>query len=211
MAEAWPLSTFPVSALNWKPRKVRRGGGMGITGPGQTGQSAGRWWEVNLPGSVLESQTARRIWDALIDRGDGGFATFEVPYLEETPETGKTARFGAAAALRATQVRIERVAGFSGALALGGPAAFSVTHATQGKRLYRIQRIITANIATNTDLVEINIPLREAVADDQAIDFNTPACLMRIEDPDDEAYPTFDATWTAEVGVRLVEAFEQAI
>ncbi len=212
MAEAWPLSTFPVKALQWKRRRIRLGGGGALFGPGQIGiGGGGGWWEVNLPGSLLYDQTAKRTWEALIDRADGGYAVFEVPYLEETPVSGTTAKFGAAAALGATQVRITRQSGFNGALAIGGPAAFTVAHSTEGDRLYRIQRIVTANIATNTDLVELNIPLRQAVANNDPVDFNAPRCLMRIADDSDDAYPEMDGAWISEVGVRLVEAFEQGI
>jgi len=212
MAEAWPFSTFGVGSLGWKLARTRIGGGMSISGRGQVGVvDGGGSWEVDLDETSIATQTERRIWNALILRADAGGAVFEVPYLEEEPVSGTTARFAAAADLGATTAQIQRQGGFSAALALGGPQAFTVVHATEGARLYLIRKITSAGSAGagGIDTVEFLPALREAVTLNQAIDFNSPRCLMRLEDPNDDAWPVMKAPWTADVGVKLVEAFRQ--
>ena len=208
MPEAWPLSTFPVKALQWKRRLMRFGGGLGVLGPSQVGLGGGGgWWEARLPGSVLVDAADALEWEGRIDDADGGFKVWEVPYIREDQPSGTVAKFGAAAARNATQVRVTRVSGFSAPLKRG--MVFGVSHATQGKRIYRIKRVVTANISAGVDLVVLNLPLREAVANNQAVDFNTPACVMILDDPNDDAYPEFDGAWQAEVGVNFREAVEQ--
>lgn len=78
-----------------------------------------------------------------------------------------------AAALRAVQLV------FTGNLAgrpLMGGEWFGIQHPTKGWRAYKVRRVVAQNDLGAT--VEFRPPLREAVADNQAIDFANPRCLM---------------------------------
>lgn len=205
MADAYSFATFPVSSLNWRRLGTVISGGPTLSGPGQLGKfDGGGWWGVELGGVVLETQAERRAWTALLLALDEGLGQIEMGYLEETPMSGTTARFAAAAADRATTVQIERQSGFSGPLQPGTP--FSVANSAAYDRLHIVKRVVST--VGSVDTVEIRVPLRQAVALNQAVDFNAPRCLMRLDDPEGEAWPTFDGTWTGSVPrLRFLEVF----
>lgn len=65
---------------------------------------------------------------------------------------------------------------------LGGEL-FSILHATQGWRLYRVSRVVsggTVGTAVST-VVKFRPPLREAVTTGAAMNFDSPRCIMRID------------------------------
>lgn len=84
-----------------------------------------------------------------------------------------TASLVGAAALRATQIVIKVTVG--GDLEAG--QHFSLSHATKGKRLYRIRRVISR--AGQDWTVDVRPPLRQATTNGLAVDFVTPGCVMR--------------------------------
>ncbi|HYD26966.1 hypothetical protein [Brevundimonas sp.] len=204
MADAWPLSSFPIGF--YRPRIVGTvfDGGPTIFRPGQLARvDGGGWWEMELDGSKITTQAQRQEWNALMLDAEQGVGLFEVPYLQETPEI-HTARSQGAVALGATTVAIQRLSG-GGGWSIGRGMVFEVDHPTVGKRAYMVKRQIS-NVGS-VDTCEVRPTVREAFADDTPLNFINPHILMRIDDREGDAWPRFDGTWGAETSVRFVEAF----
>lgn len=80
-----------------------------------------------------------------------------------------------AATLRATSIELQLV----NAGALLGGEAFSINHPTFGWRMYEIATITPIDASHVT--VTFNPPLREAVTDGTAIEFDRPRCVMKLQ------------------------------
>lgn len=87
-----------------------------------------------------------------------------------------------AAALRATTLTLA-LSGNYRALVGGEQLAFD--HANWGRRMYRVEAIPGGSAAA--PVVRISPPLREAVTNGQAADFNRPGCVMQLAAPMDIA------------------------
>jgi len=203
MADVFPFATFPVAALRWQLLGATISGGPTLSGPGQVARfDGGGWWGCELSGGLIRTQEERRAWHAWLLSLEDGLGLVELPYLEETPPTG-TARLSGAHALRATTVAIERQSGWSGPLSPG--MAFEIDNSSQYKRLHMIKRVVST--LGSVDTVEVRPPLRQAAADDKALNFTTPKCLMRLDDPNGDAWPKLNGNWNGDWSTRFVEAF----
>lgn len=76
--------------------------------------------------------------------------------------------------LRATRIVIVFHAGGP----LKGGEYFSLRHAVQGWRLYRVNRVL------GDGEVQFDPPLREAIGNGAWVEFNHPRCTMRLRNPD---------------------------
>lgn len=222
--DTWPVLEFPTELLNWKPVGMPVTGPGSFTGPGQVGEfSGGGWWTANLTGIDLADAPEIRHFRALLGRAGFGTRRFivrmiddplvalpePVPFDDDAPfdddsefEGGAVAAsVTAAAALRATSLQIVCD------VELKGGEVFTIVHAIHGPRIY----LLTAVTALGEGAYSVKIvpPLREAVAADEVCDFDRPRCVMRIDDPNGEAWPTIQPGWQAKANIRFVEAFDQ--
>ncbi len=111
-----------------------------------------------------------------------------------------SATLAAAATLRATSLTVSIVAGDD----LHGGEYFSIDHATNRWRLYRI-RTATKNL-DGTWAVTIRPPLREDVLTGVALEFDRPKCVMRLAAVD-SMDATFEQAWYGTQAAMFVEAF----
>jgi hypothetical protein len=202
--DVWPLSTFPVGQLKWWAEDGATSAGPGLAGPGQwISFSGGFWWNCALDDSMITTADEAKAWRAAIMQLDGGAVAFEVPFLDfpqtTTPTVGK---LHAAAALRATALQIDVTAGRA-------PVAgdvMTLVHATQGARLYGIQRV--TGIVGSTYSVNVRPALREASLINDATDFANPRCTMQLAPGKDGAeWPAPTDAWVAKTGIKFVETF----
>lgn len=162
----------------------------------------GGFWTVALNDIQLWDRTQPLLWRAVRQLANGGVTPLVVSRSDQLqPWPNGVISYGAigfsdtalfsdgtgfeqpvidvatvgAAALRATSLQLVLLN--SGAL-LGGEA-FSIEHPTFGWRMYEIATV-TATDATRAT-VTFNPPLREAVADGAAVEFDRPRCVMKLQ------------------------------
>ena len=105
--------------------------------------------------------------------------TDDVACSDDTPWEGSCveATLNAGAAVRATSVQILLTAG----AALRGGELFSIRHDTHLDRTYRVSKITAISGSVYT--CDIRPPLREAVAAGKWLEFDYPACVMQLAEP----------------------------
>ena len=194
--DTYPLAALPPRDVEWSPIAQTRGGGQSLSGLAQlTRLDGGGFWMCRYIQVPTPTPSAIEAHAALEARLDGGAAPIIVP-RPITPKRMEDATFsdGAtfadrsdftapscivtaaeAAALRATTLRVTVSAGELGAY-------FTIEHPTMGPRYYAIGR--RALVSGTTYDLTIRTPLREAVSAGEALDFDTPRCVMRLADPE---------------------------
>lgn len=200
------MSTFPVESLRWRLGGVMLSGPGGLSGPPQTAEiSGGGWWIAELNNIELWTEAEWAEYQGQLLDLHGGVETIEVPLPSNLVGSADVvATVTTAAALRATTVELTATAG-----AIKRGSVFSIAHGTKGKRAYQVRTILSDVAGVYS--VKILPPLREAVADDTAVNFATPANLMRLDDPTGDAWPTIQPDLSARVSLRFVEAFPDGV
>jgi hypothetical protein len=196
----FPRGILPVSRVGWRITTPSQDALTNLAGqPQQLFPSGGGCWFLTLDdifGRGRDGRLALRALEAALQNGanpiiispcdcrqaplGAGQSFGEEPHTDGSPFddfiAGEgnpiTVTFGASAALRATTVRLTQTAG--GTITEG--MQFSVDHATWGRRMYRLIR----DNADSPHTWKIRPPLREAVTNGTAVDFNRPGCVMRL-------------------------------
>jgi hypothetical protein len=234
MSFAWPYPLLTPQNPQWSRSQVSMLGPPGLDGQQQAATTSGGGHWVCTFGSILirtpEQVRAIRAWAAYLDGGQTcvvpSFDTLRAPrpYAGGRPQRpsspprpapgdpfGYSPGFGypmivanlvGAAALRATSIVINMVRGS----ALMGGHEFSLLHPTKGWRKYRVVRVSAVDGQHFT--CAIWPPLREAVADGLAAEFDAPRCLMRIQpDKADQLEPALNLNRFGTVDATFIEAF----
>lgn len=136
-----------------------------------------------LPGKLLASSADPYFPEAI------GYAA---PYI--------TATIVDAAALRATQVKINIATGSP----LKGGEFFALAHSTSGRRIYRVGRIISRPTGSSA-VVTIRTPLRQAVAAGMAADFDWPSLVCTLM-PDADISPDLEQGMFGAVDISFIES-----
>lgn len=192
----------------------------------------GGYWQLGCYGISLHNDDlvrAWRAWEATLDGGvtrvlvpvpdvrmaprpivagkpgspSGMLEGSDDPYFPEAVGFASpfvVARVAATAALRATSLQIEIVRGQR----LKGGEHFALTHATKGRRVYRVARVLARDgqIAT----VQIRPPLREAIAADASADFDWPSFVATLL-PEAEISPEIEYGRHGVIDITFREAF----
>lgn len=208
-------------------------GGESLSGIGQVlNTDGGGFWLVTMTGIALISPDLIRAWRAWEEYFDGGTAHCLVPIadIRQAPRTvagGKLAlpsdllatsgdpyfpdavgfqtpfiiaTVVSAAPLRATQLAINVIRGAR----LKGGETFSLDHATKGRRMYRVQRVVST--VGQQSVVTIRPPLREAIGAGANADFDWPSCTMQLV-PGTDISPDIELGTMAGVSIAFREAF----
>lgn len=235
----WPVHQFTPFEQKWQLRGAAKTGGASMSGLTQATRSeGGGYWACEQGQIILGTADKIRAWRALEVLLDGGATPFimqmcdprqrpdvivsgvavkshTVPHVDsDDVETSFSdgslyesvpivARVTALAALRATTLQIEVNT------ALRGGEHFSLQHATQGHRLYRVRTVEA--VAGDVQTITIRPPLREAISPTELVlgmraDFNNPLCVMRLADPDQMAI-SVEGFKRAPARVTFVEHF----
>lgn len=228
----WPTDLFKAAQMEASLQGRVLSGGVSSSGLSQVVRTdGGGLWRIVFGGIQLRRPDLIRAWRALEVILDGGVANVIVPIcdLRQAPrplvggvpapptaptphsddsffddETGYVsnlivAETVGAADLRATTLDIDISVG----VALRGGEQFTIVHPTAGPRMYRIGQVQSAG---TVHTVRFLPPLREAVADGAAIDFDNPRNVMRLADPDGMRL-ALDMGRFATVGVTFIESF----
>lgn len=185
------MELFPTALFNFPdstPHLVRRivKGPPSLSGLEQALNSAaaGRWF-FDLSNAALIRDDQVLEWRALEALIGDNVTPFWYPIcdrrhqpllarVDDTPQV--SAAFTADAALNATSVSVTLTA----PKPIVRGMHFSVQHATQDWRLYRIANIISGEGSSGAFTFNIRPWLREAVTADMALDFDNPRFLARI-------------------------------
>lgn len=198
----WPTRFF-LPEMFATPQIVGRTVTSGVTASGleQVGRTdGGGLWRLDMM-SVFLRGDALQAYDAWYALADGGVTPIVVPksmgrraptpsgvavpepYVADPfpisvddyePVGPIIASLSGAAALRATSISINVTDGRQ----LRGGEHFAINHPTKGWRRYLVAEVVS-RVGT-VHAVKIRTPLREATADATVIDFNAPACVMRV-------------------------------
>jgi hypothetical protein len=166
----------------------------------------GGYWQIQMSGIELVGPDLVRAWRAWEAELEGGVTRVLVPIadIRHAPRSaiGKVlakpsdlaaesvdpyfpealgfatpfiiAETVGAALLRATQLVIDVTRGAR----LKGGEHFAINHATSGRRIYRVHRVLSRDGQQAT--VSIRPPLREAIADGTALDFDWPSVVAVV-------------------------------
>ncbi len=192
------LRTFHPDQFHFDDQDIRREGLTTSGGPSLSGieepistDGGGKWVADFANGEPLD-RAGTLAWRAITEGMDGGATAVivyfcdrlhqpvgdavTVPHSDDTPfdddseySSGGATATAAAAALRATTLTIS----IASEKPLIGGEMFSIEHATWGWRVYRIISIDGATI-------QFRPPLREAIAADTPLEFDSPRCQMLL-------------------------------
>jgi hypothetical protein len=229
----FPEALLGPAKLSWELGGAAISGGQTASGIMPVSRlDGGGLWKVTMTGVPTFTPDRRRSWHALTAIGDGGVQPIIVPCREMVdapwPLVGGIAQMSlpavphsddssfsdgslydnsmiaakltAAAVLRATSLTISVTTGDD----LHGGEYFSIDHATNRWRLYRI-RTAVKNL-DGTWAVTIRPPLREDVLANVVIEFDRPKCVMRLAAAD-SMDATFETAWNGTQSAMFVEAF----
>lgn len=229
----FPTHIFRPKSIQIKPISVTLEGGESLSGEQDVLQTdGGGRWQISMSGIMLDTPDKIRAWRAWEDTLYGGTIQCIVPVadIRQAPRPvvsgvptspGPLANGSAdpyfpeavgyatpyivativdAAALRATQVKIN----VSQGSALKGGEVFALNHATKGRRIYRIARVISRPTGTSA-IVQIRTPLREAVAGGMAADFDWPSVVCTLL-PSAEISPNLQQGHFDELSIVFVES-----
>jgi hypothetical protein len=222
-AYTWPGSLPPRNIMFHRETKSSSGG-VSILGYEQVGQTDAGRWRAHATFPVPQG-TRVLAWRAVLALSEGRFNTFIfgvyddpqtpaglagfsfdnglVKHSDGTPFSDGScyrtvyvnAQTAAGALLRSTSLQITMLSAF---------APQSGQYFSIGKRLYLIK--VATLLSGSTYLVTFWPPLREAVAAAAYVEFDHPACELRLAS-DDTGELDRDLTKVSTPGLDLVEAF----
>lgn len=195
----WPIALMPSTAPLWRLDHVSAGN-ISLDGSSTYAvTSGGGAWRCEMPGITLMGATAIKAARALAVMMDGGATLIEVPSCEcafaPVPSDAVAAAdssvpfsddatfsdgsmfmtggidvgLSADADLRATTIEVD----LTTVGPLTGGEAFEINHAGVGKRRYEIGQVDGTTLT-------IRPPLREDTPAGTALNFDRPACVMRL-------------------------------
>lgn len=201
----WPFRLLPPYAAKWSRVGAAMLGPVSIDGAQQQASrtDGGGLWRLDcsFEAKTVDQILALRAWDAYLDAGTTEFImpVLDLPFAPRPTIAGRPMKPGkpasasdpfgesgdygsalmmasnvGAASLRATSITINMVQGSS----IRAGQIFSINHAMKGWRKYNIQRVTSAD--GNLFTVSFRPPLREAITDGTAIEFDIPRCVMRL-------------------------------
>lgn len=231
--DTFPIHLFNPAVI--KPALSRRtiSGGESLSGDTDViSIDGGGRWEVSFGGIELiedDQVAAWNVWDMHLANGVTQCVVpialprqAPLPFIgNEYPEMGELeassddpyfpnaegravpsvlATIDEAAALRATELTITIVRGRR----LKGSEPFTIVHPTAAERIYRVKRVLSWS--DQTAVVQIEPPLREAVAADTPADFDWPRFVARAA-PSQDLAPEIEFGTANPVSITFVEAF----
>lgn len=205
--DIWPFDLLSPLTPRWSPSTTVNSGGTTLSGLEQRDRvDGGPLWECALRGIPVWNGRQILAHDALemILVGDlspiivqrrppkcdtlGGEVGDGVPHSDESPfsddslyESGGSVTSSATGAADLGDTEIELTVTGTLRPLLGGDE-FTIVHPIAKERMYRIKRVTA--VAGDTYTVEFGPPLRDDVDAGEALDFNDPRCLMRLDDAD---------------------------
>lgn len=229
----FPTHLFNPARIQLRPAGATVTGGESLSGQTDVIKTdGGGYWFVQMAGIELITPDLVRAWRAWEDELDSGVTKVLVPVADvrhaPRPVVGGSlsrpsqlqndsvdpyfpeavgfatpwivAKITAAAALRATTVTIEVERGAR----LKGGEIFAIAHATAGRRIYRVRRVLDRDGQSATVL--IRTPLREAVAIDTPVDFDWPSLVATLV-PEADISPDIEYGNRSTVDISFREAF----
>lgn len=184
--EVFDVNILTPTTERWRLAGTTISGGVPVAGaPNLSRTDGGGFWICEQTGIDLyypaQLREARRVIAAM----DGGVVPAIVFCFAGAtkPGPGTHSYFvDTAAPLRATTIKVKNYGNLATQMLTGGED-FSLNHPTKGFRLYRVSKVVSTVGAIQT--IEIRPPLREAVATNLSAEFDFPACVMRLSNPDD--------------------------
>lgn len=229
----FPTHLFNPARIQLRPAGSSITGGESLSGQTDTIRTdGGGFWVVALSGIELLTPDLIRAWRVWEDELDGGVTKVLLPVADvrQAPRpivAGKlsspsklhsasvdpyfpeavgfatpwiVAKVTEPAALRATTLVITVEKGAR----LKGGEVFAVDHATKGRRVYRVRRVLGRDGQECTVL--IRPPLREAVADNAPVDFDWPSLVVTLV-PEADISPDIEYGRSSTVDITFREAF----
>lgn len=222
----FPGQLLPAQSIDWDPDYVMRPGSSSLAGVSQSiFLSGGPLWRLRLSGVIARGRNpmlALRAVQAAVTSGrrtllirpcecrlaplaDGADCPAETetqasPFDDTTTSAPIVAVAVGAAALRAVSMTIA-LSGDDKPLEAGMQFGFDHGGALD-ERLYRVKAVTGGTDSQPT--VSFRPPLRAAVIDGQAVNFNNPGCLMRLEG--DFSMSPYRTRWSTG-DLAFVEAF----
>jgi hypothetical protein len=201
----FPTRLFSPASLQARLLGAAISGGASLTGDTQVADlSGGGRWAVDFGASDLLDPAVVKAWRALSAAADSGVTQILVPLADRlhqpvTPTLTIPDPFGlsiyddgltpwvpdqvtatvtADAGLRVTELSFD----FTAPKALVGGEHFSILHADWGWRLYIVTRVKSGGAGSgDATVIDLRPPLRQAVAIDDLLNFDSPRGLMRLE------------------------------
>lgn len=222
----WDFENCRPADLDLDCRASSYEGGRALTGVTHAlDYSGGGIWAVTYGRVQLFTPESHRAWGAAAARMNGSVLPMNIlipvryvnPFPTATPADIPVADTvpsyiagitGDGAAVGATTMKIRILRG----TALKAGHLFSINHATKGWRLYRVVEILTSTDSPTTDTdatlynLTIRPPLREAIVQSQALEFDWPRCIMRLK-PDESMAWSISGYWRGEPSASFVEYF----
>lgn len=229
----FPTHLFNPARIALRPMGVAITGGESLSGITDIIRTdGGGYWAVQMAGIELLTPDLIRAWRAWQTELAGGVERVLVPIadLRQAPRPVVGGRLAspsqiangsddpyfpeavgfatplvvawvsANAALRATQLNIA----VSRGARLKGGETFALEHPTRGRRVYRVGRVL-ARPSDQTATVKIEPPLREAVSDGTAADFDWPSLVCTLI-PEADISPELDYGRAGTVDIAFREA-----
>lgn len=221
----WP-TRYLLPEMFPSPQIVGRtvSGGVTASGIEQVGRTdGGGLWRIDMLSITLRNADLLSAYDAWYALLDGGATQVVVPksmgrraptplgvavpeqfvagpfpasVADYAPAGPIIANLVGATALRATQIAINMADGRQ----LRGGEHFAINHATKGWRRYVVAEVVGIDGTIHT--VNIRTPLREDTVGGVLVDFNGPACVMRVA-----SMTAPETIRFGKVDVSFVEAF----
>lgn len=202
---SFPRDLPPPRTERWRLQGVAINGGTTVAGMAPVSRTDGGGLWVCEQSFLLSTSAQRKAARALIAQLDGGSRSIILPrHAEDGPggEWDVDIAFATAAALRATSATVNVTV----SLPLTGGEPFSVNHPGKGWRTYDIAT--AGELAAGQQAITFRPPLRQA-ATDEALEFQQPACVMRLANAD-ECLGALDATKIVEFNPVWIESFDAA-
>jgi hypothetical protein len=200
-------------------------GGVSAGGISQyADMSGGGFWQIEQRGIVIRNRETYMAFRALSSAARNGATPMIVPVEDRkhqpiTPKLSTTpfddttlwddtvawdqaevdAVVTSTASLRATTLHFD----YTAPKPLVGGELFSILHLTKGWRMYSVDELVSGGAGTgDATVVNFSPPLRESVAVDTPIDFDSPRCVCQVVGGLPALYNRLDRTGSADAVFR---------
>lgn len=180
-------------------------GGTTVAGTSPVSRTDGGGLWICEQSFLLSTKEQRKAARALMAQLDGGSTPIILPrHAEDGPggEWDIDIAFASAAALRATSGTVA----INVSLPLVGGEPFSINHPAKGWRTYDVAT--ASPLVDGEQVITFRPPARQAVTN-EALEFQKPACVMRLANPD-ECLGALDTTRVVEFNPVWIESFDAA-